>query len=158
MSVDLPAESEAAVRSVADRYFRGIATDAIRAALSLLTWTADERGRGRRVVAVAAEDLPARYAEPLVPELMDPNDEWTWLVRRPHPWRRQLFLKGTGIAAGDMARTIEIEGWTDEQAADQYGLAIDAVREAREYLGRHRELVLAEEREDALAAQAIMGT
>lgn len=158
LSVDLPVESEAAVRSVADRYFRGVATDAIRAALSLLTWTADERGRGRRVVAVAAEDLPARYAEPLVPELTDPNDDWTWLVRRPHPWRRQLFLKGTRIGAGDLARTIEVEGWTNEQAADEFGLAIDAVREAQEYLVRHRELVLAEERENALAAHAITGT
>lgn len=158
MSVDLPAESEAAVRSVADRYFRGIATDAIRAALSLLTWTADERGRGRRVVAVAAEDLPARYAEPLVPELTDPGDEWTWLVRRPHPWRRQPFLKGARITAGDLARTMEIEGWTDERAADEYGLAVEAVREAREYLAVHRELVLAEERENALAARPATGT
>lgn len=148
-------ESEAAVRNVADRYFRGVTTDAIRAALSLLAWTADERGRGRRVVAVAAEDLPVRYAEALVPELTDPNDEWTWLVRRPHPWRRQLFVKGTRIGAGDLARTIEIEGWTDDQAAHEYELTTDAVREAREYLGRYRELVLAEERENALAAQAV---
>lgn len=155
LSVDLPVESEAAVRSVADRYFRGVATDALRAALSLLTWTADERDRGRRVVAVAADDLPARYAEPLVPGLMDPDDEWTWLVRRPHPWRRQPFLKGTRIAAGDLARTIEIEDWTDDHAADEYGLPIEAVREAREYLVRHRELVLAEERENALAAQTL---
>ncbi len=104
---------------------------------------------------MSAEDLPARYAEPLMPGLVDPDDEWTWLVRRPHPWRRQPFLKGTRIAAGDLARTIEIEGWNDVHAAEEYGLPVEAVREAREYLGRHRDLVLAEERENALAAQAM---
>lgn len=154
LSVDLPADTETSVRSLADRYFHGVASDAIRAALSLLTWTVDERDRGRRIVAVSGEDLPTRYAEPVLPELTGPGDDWTWLARRPHPWRRQPFIKGTRLLAGDLARTIEVEGWTVDRAAREYDVPAEAILEAQAYLAGHRDLVLAEERENAIAAQA----
>ncbi len=83
------------------------------------------------------------------------HDEWTWLVRRPHPWRRQLFVKGTRITAGDIARTVEVEGWTPERAAEEYDLPVDAIREAQRYLASDRDLVLAEERENAIAARSV---
>ena len=154
LSVDLPADTEMAVRTLADRYFRGVASDAIRAALSFLTWTAGERDRGRRIIAVSGEDLPSRYAEPVLPELTGPGDDWTWLVRRPHAWRRQPYIKGTRLVAGDLARTIEVEGWTVDRAAGEYDLPRDAILEAQGYLVGHRDLVFAEERENAIAAQA----
>lgn len=154
LSVDLPADTETAVRILADRYFRGVASDAIRAALSLLTWTADEHDRGRQVIAVDADDLPTRYVELVLPELTGRRDDWTWLVRRPHPWRRQPYIKGTRLLAGDLARTIEIEGWDVDRAGQEYDLPRDAILEAQGYLAGHRDLVSAEERENAIAAQA----
>jgi uncharacterized protein (DUF433 family) len=57
------------------------------------------------------------------------------------------------VTAGDLARTIEIEGWTVEQAAAEYDLPVEAVREAVQYLATHRDLVIAEERENAIAAR-----
>jgi hypothetical protein len=56
------------------------------------------------------------------------------------------------LAAGDLARTAEIEGWNPEQAASQFDLPVDAVFEAQRYLSLNRDLVVAEERENALAA------
>ncbi len=154
LSVDLPPETEVATRALADRYFRGVTTDVIRASLSLLAWVIEARRSGKRVIAVGREDIPDRFEEPVFPgieELLlgDP----TWLVQRPHPWRRQPWIKGRRVTAGDLARTIEMEEWTPEQAATEFDLPIEAVLEAQTYLADHRDLVLAEERENAIAAQ-----
>ena len=93
---------------------------------------------------------------PVVPGLEERlRHRTTWLVDRPHPWRRQPWIKGRRVTAGDFARTVEIEGWTPERAAQEYGLPVEAVLEAMGYLATHRELVIAEERENALAAQRV---
>jgi uncharacterized protein (DUF433 family) len=78
-----------------------------------------------------------------------------FLVARPHPWRRQPWIKGRRITAGDLARTVEIEGWTPERAASEFDLPIEAVLEAQRYAASHRDLVLAEEAQNALAAVEI---
>lgn len=154
MSVDLPPETAAATRSISERFFRGVATDALRAALSLLAWVIDARRAGKRVIAVDADDLPDRFEEPVLAGLQEQlTPTASWLVERPHPWRRQPWIKGRRIAAGDLARTAEIEGWSPEEAALQYDLPLAAIFEAQRYLSENRELVLAEERENGLAAQ-----
>jgi len=155
LSVDLPPETEASTRAIADRYYRGVATDVIRTSLSLLAWVIDAKRAGKRVVAVESDALPESFEEPVLPGLEEQLAPLaTWLVERPHPWRRQPWIKGRRIAAGDLARTIEIEGWAPEEAADQFDLPLQAVLEAQRYLGANRELVVAEERENALATQA----
>jgi hypothetical protein len=78
---------------------------------------------------------------------------WIWLVSREHPWRRQLWIKGRSIAAGDLARTVAIEGWTAEEAAREFDLPVDAILEAQRYAGVHRDLIAAEEAENRIAAQ-----
>lgn len=154
LSVDLTPDTEAATRAMADRYFRGVTTDAIRASLSLLAWVIDAKRAGKRVVAVSSDQVPQRFEEPVLPGLQEQlKTDMTWLVERPHAWRRQLWVKGRRMTAGDLARTVEIEGWTIERAANEYDLPIEAIVEARRYLAANRELVIAEEQENALAAQ-----
>ena len=154
LTVDLSADAETATRSMVDRFFRGVTADAVRSALSLLEWTLRARRSGKRVVAVAPEELPDRFEEPVLPGVEEQlANDWTWLVQRPHPWRRQLFVKGRRLAAGDLARTIEIEAWSPHEAAEQFELPLDAILELQRYLAANRELVLAEERENAIAAE-----
>lgn len=154
LSVDLPLETETATRVLADRFFRGVTTDVIRVSLSLLAWTIDARSHGKRVVAVTRDQLPARFEEPVLPGVEEQlPTEWEWLVQRPHAWRRQLWVKGRRLAAGDLARTIEIEDWAPERAATEFDLPLEAILEAQRYLAANRDLVLAEERENALAAE-----
>jgi len=154
LSVDLPPETELSTRSIADRYFRGVTTDTVRATLSPLAWTIDAKRSGKRVIAVDALGAPAQFEEPVLPGLEEQLAPSTaWLVERPHPWRRQPWIKGRRLTAGDLARTIEIESWTPEEAAAQYELPVDAILEAQHYLSENRELVLAEERENAFAAR-----
>jgi uncharacterized protein (DUF433 family) len=154
LSVDLPVESETAIRALAERYFGGVTTDAIRTSLSFLSWAIDARRHGRRVVAVSADQLPSQFEEPVLPGIQEQlATDWQWLIARPHPWRRQLWLKGRRITAGDLARTIEIEGWTPEHARDEFDLPLDAVLEAQRYAASNRDLILAEERENEIAAR-----
>jgi uncharacterized protein (DUF433 family) len=123
--------------------------------LSLLSWVLEARRSGKRVIAVPADSLPERYEEPVLAGVEEQlNDVPTWLVARPHPWRTQLWIKGRRLTAGDLARTAEVEGWTPEQAAKEFDLPVEAILEANRYLAENRQLVLAEERENALAAKS----
>jgi hypothetical protein len=154
LSVDLPQETETATRALADRFFRGVTTDAVRVALSLLAWTIEAKSEGKRVVAVTRDQLPDQFEEPVLPGIEEQIvQDWRWLVQRPHPWRRQLWVKGRRLAAGDLARTIEIEDWSPGRAATEFNLPLDAILEAQRYLAANRDLVVAEERENALAAE-----
>lgn len=76
-------------------------------------------------------------------DLAGQRAEWTWL--EAHPGRRQLWVKGRNLTAGDLARTIEVEGWTPEQAADQYDLSVEAVVEVQRYAEIAQDLIAAEE-------------
>jgi uncharacterized protein (DUF433 family) len=97
--------------------------------------------------------MPARFEEPVLPGVEEQlTNDWQWLVARPHPWRRQLWLKGRRVTAGDLARTIETEGWTPDRASAEFDLPLDAVLEAQRYAATNRALVIAEERENAIAA------
>jgi uncharacterized protein (DUF433 family) len=104
---------------------------------------------------VASADLPASFEEAVVAELEEAlRNQWTWLVVREHPWRRQFWIKGRRLTAGDLARTVEIEGWDAERAAHEFDIPLEAVEKALRYLAANRDLVLAEERENEIAAQA----
>lgn len=159
LSVDLPPEMETATRAVADRYFGGVVTDAIRASLSFLSWAIDAKHDGKRVVAVTRDQIPARFEEPVFPGMEKQlAADWRWLVARPHAWRDQLWIKGRRMTAGDLARTIEIEHWTPERSAAEFDLPLEAVLEAQRYLAANRDLVIAEERENALAVEQAVPT
>jgi len=105
------------------------------------------------VIATDADMLPGTYEEPVNAGLERLGHEWTWLVSRDHAWRRQLWIKGRTIAAGDLARTAVIEGWTAEEAAREFDLPLDAVLEAQRYAEIARDLIDAEEAENRIVAQ-----
>jgi uncharacterized protein (DUF433 family) len=119
-----------------------------------MAWVIEAKRGGKRVIAVRRDRIPDQFEEPVLTGieeqlLTDP----TWLVERPHRWRRQAWIKGRRMTAGDLARTIEIEAWSPERAASEFDLPLDAILEAQRYFAANRELVLAEEQENALAAQ-----
>lgn len=153
--MDVPEFVVRTTRRTADRYFRGSLNDTVVTALATLNWLVRQRRAGKRVIAVPATDMPNVFEEPVVPGLEEAmSEQWIWLVEREHPWRRQLWIKGRRLSAGDLARTLEIEGWDADQGAHEFDLPVEAVEEAQRYLVANRDLVLAEERENRLAVQA----
>jgi uncharacterized protein (DUF433 family) len=154
LSVDVPDYVTGNARRTADRFFRGSLNDTVVAALATFHWLIRQRLAGRQVIAVTPDQLPAAFEEPVIPgleEAMTPG--WQWLVERDHPWRRQLWIKGRRLTAGDLARTMEIEGWSAERAADEFDLPVEAVEEAQRYIAANHDLVIAEEQENRIAAQ-----
>jgi uncharacterized protein (DUF433 family) len=156
--VDLSPQSDQALALLTAAHFGNARADAIRAAISLLAWLIAEREAGRTIVAVEPQDVPDRATVPVVPGLEESfATPWRWLVSRPHPWRRQLWIKGRRIAAGDLARTIEIERWDPNRAAAEFELPVEDVLEAQQYYSVNHDLVKAEETENRLAAQGAVG-
>jgi uncharacterized protein (DUF433 family) len=81
--------------------------------------------------------------------------DYTYLVARPHPWRKQLVFKGRRLTVGQFLSRMRVEQWTPEEAAAQFELPVEAAYEALEYGDRHRSLIAAEDTEDARAARSL---
>lgn len=126
-------------------------------ARKLLWWldgVAHQVGTGYKLVVVPIETEFADAA-PWLTRAMLPSGEYTYLVRRPHPWRKQLFLKGRRLTAGQVVGRMETEGWSVEEAAAQFELPVAAIREAVDYAKRNRDLIACEDAEDARAADEL---
>ena len=64
-----------------------------------------------------------------------PPKQWVYLVPNPKSYLRQLFVKGTDFPAWDLyaATAHPDEPMTPEQVAEDYGIPVEAVREAIAY-------------------------
>lgn len=153
LSADVPEATDAHVRHTARVFYRGVVSDAVTAALDTFHWIIEARLRGKRVIATDADTLPGAFEEPVIAGLEALGQERLWLVKRDHPWRRQLWIKGRNMTAGDLARTVAIEGWSAEEAAAQFDLPVEAVVEAQRYAEIARDLIAAEEAENRIVAQ-----
>jgi uncharacterized protein (DUF433 family) len=81
-------------------------------------------------------------------------EPWNHLVRRRHPWRKQLYVKGHNLTARQLVGGIKANKLTEEEAAADYELPIEAIREALVYVEQNKELLEAEaETERQTAAQ-----
>ncbi|MEP6694222.1 MAG: hypothetical protein ABJB39_06225 [Chloroflexota bacterium] len=147
----------AAVKRTAERFFRGAVSDAVAAAFSAFNWMLEQKSLGRKVIGVEPDALPAQYAEAVLPGVDEAlaNDRWIWLVERPHPWRRQLWVKGRRTRAAQLAERMVANHWTADETARQYELPVDAVVEARRYVEANRELIDAETMEEQRIASAM---
>jgi uncharacterized protein (DUF433 family) len=59
--------------------------------------------------------------------------QWSYLVERPHPWRRQLSIKGRNMTAAQLVGAMNANELNEEDAAGDFELPIEAVREAIRY-------------------------
>jgi uncharacterized protein (DUF433 family) len=68
-------------------------------------------------------------------------EPWKYLVRRRHPWRKQLYVKGCNLTARQLVGGIKANQLDDETAAANYELPIEAIREALAYAEKNKELL-----------------
>lgn len=66
---------------------------------------------------------------------------WVHLVLRPHPWRRQLYIKGRNMTARQLVGRVKANQWTAEVAADNLELPPEAIQEAVRYAEIFRPLL-----------------
>lgn len=76
------------------------------------------------------------------------SQSWQFLVARPHPWRKQLAVKGRKLSASTIWRDILANTMTAEQAADNWDLPLEAIQEVIQYCETHQELLRLEASEE----------
>lgn len=80
-------------------------------------------------------------------------DPWQFLVRRQHPWRKQLYIKGRNLTARQLVGSIKANRLDDEKAAANYHLPVEAIREALSYVERNQHLLETESEIERLMSE-----
>jgi hypothetical protein len=74
------------------------------------------------------------------------SQQYMWLEQRPDSWRKQLYLKGRNVSAGQLIYSMRANGTLNDpaRAAQTFALPAEQVQEALTYYRRHRSLIEAE--------------
>ncbi len=67
--------------------------------------------------------------------------QWQYLETRPHPWRKQLYVKGKRIKASVIYSDMMVNNETVSEAAENWDLPLAAIVEIIEYCQSHQELL-----------------
>ena len=70
-----------------------------------------------------------------------PVDPWKYLVIRRHPWRKQLYIKGRNMTVRQLIGGVSSNGFSEEEGARNYGLPVEAIREAFAYAEANPEVL-----------------
>jgi uncharacterized protein (DUF433 family) len=81
-------------------------------------------------------------------------EEYQYLERRPHPWRKQLYLKGRNMTVGHLVYDMRTNHITPEEAVANYNLPLEQVQEALLYYQRHRDVIEADAAEERRRLEA----
>ena len=68
-------------------------------------------------------------------------EPWQYLVRRQHPWRKQLYVKGRNMTARQLVGSMKANQLDEAATAADYHLPVEAVREALAYVESSRDLL-----------------
>ncbi len=142
--IDLRPEDEAALMRARRALGADGDSETGRALLALFGRLAAAIESGSVISFLPGDDPRAVDALPDVTEALRPEGHYRWLVAAPHPWRKQLSIKGRRMTAGQLVFSMEANGDSIEEAAEDWDLNAEAVAEAVEYVARNRELIEAE--------------
>ena len=135
----LTLQSELSAPSVKDAIFK-----AVRLALFLRR----EVQRGRRI---GLKDPQGNVTEIIMPELEAAGSpSWTYLVERPHSWKKQLFVKGRKLTAAQVWLDMQANQMTEAEATQNWELPVEAIAEIAEYCRRSAGLLQMEADEEKL--------
>lgn len=73
---------------------------------------------------------------------------YDYLVERPHPWRKQLSLRGRNITVGQFVASMRANNLSPEDAVDNFDVPLTQVMEVLAYYATHQALVDEELHED----------
>src|SRR5882757_7106914 len=66
-------------------------------------------------------------------------EPWLFLVRRQHPWRKQLYIKGRNLTARQLVGSMKANQLDEQAAAADNHVPVEAVREALAYVENNKE-------------------
>jgi hypothetical protein len=110
----------------------------------VMIFLANEMSRGKRLYLGESRESATRVALPDI----EPSFSWKWLMQRPHPWRRQLWVKGRRLLASQVWADMQINGMTEEEAAINWDLPRGAIEEILAYCTQNTALIAMEANEE----------
>jgi len=132
--------------------------DAMLRAARLVNTLARELQSGQRLMLLDNQGNATRF---VISDLEQGEaTDWVYLCERPHPWRRQLYIKGRKLLASMVWNDMLANGFTVEEAAIDRDLPVEAVIEAVSYCERNLDLIKmesAEEKTRLLASGVLVG-
>jgi uncharacterized protein (DUF433 family) len=154
LQIELAEHHRRLLRTLGDHLGGGGDAETTRRVLDIMENLVDRIRHGYKLAVVpAADEHPD--AVPELTRALRPELQYTYLVARPHAWRKQLSFKGRRLTVGQFLGRMRAEGSTPEQAAADFDLPIDAAYEALEYGERYAALIEAEDAEDARAIRSV---
>jgi hypothetical protein len=66
---------------------------------------------------------------------------WKYLTEIPHPWKKQLYIKGTKLPAAVIWTAMVVNKLTREEAATNWDLPLEVIDEVVEYCEANKELL-----------------
>lgn len=147
VQLDLSPDQMVLVNILEERLSTRSRADLVQEALGALLWFVTERRQGRKVVSVdpAESRLLKHVVELALPSVaLQSPDLFEHLVARPHPWRKQLSLKGRNMTVGQLVATMQANHLTPEQASADLAVPLAQITEARRYAQIHRHLIAEE--------------
>ena len=76
-------------------------------------------------------------------------DDWQYLAKQNHPWRKQLYVKGQKLLASTVWQDMITNGMSVDEAADNWDLPLDSINEVVRYCESHQDLLKLEADEEA---------
>jgi hypothetical protein len=92
----------------------------------------------------------------LIQSLQNPIEieNWQYLVARPHPWRKQLYVKGHKLLASTVWQDMLANQMSPEQAAENWDLPQAVIDEVIRYCESHQDLLKLESNEERYRLEA----
>ena len=135
----LALQSELEAASVKDAIFR---------AVRLTRFLGHEVRSGRRI---GLKDRQGNITDVILPELQGAGlSSWTYLVERPHSWKKQLFVKGRRLTAAQVWLDMRTNHMTPSEAAENWELPEETIAEIVEYCESNVALLKMEADEEKL--------
>lgn len=144
---DVTPEQEAEIAWLREALGVSTAKDAVLRAVRIAAVLSREASEGRTLMVRGPGGVPERL---VIPELERPAAAgWRYLVERDHPWQRQMSIKGRRLLAATVWRDMVANIQAPHEAAVEWDIPVDAVREAVEWCEANRALLEMEAKEEA---------
>ena len=142
---EITLEQEARLSALKEMFQASSLKDAILRTSAVMLVLARELASGKHLYVGERSDTAERL---ILPELEALAGGWRWLFARPHPWRRQLWVKGRKLLASQVWSDMNSNRLTTSQAAEDWDLPAEAIEEIIRYCEENAALIALEADEE----------
>lgn len=141
---EISLEQEASLQQLKQLLDAPSIKEAVLRSSRVMLFLAGEMSSGKRLYLGESPEKATRVALPDI----EPSFGWKWLTQRPHPWRRQLWVKGRRLLASQVWSDMQTNGMTEAEAAANWDLPREAIEEILAYRLQNAALIALEADEE----------